>query len=184
MYSKAQNTIDTLIVLTVLILAAIIFAGYVFGLFSSSQKSIENTNIYDISSISFLPKTPIAPIGSDYYGEFTINIYSSSIPSFDNLFIVQKVSNSSIISSSTCPQYIMFVGFPQKSIICTNLSSNETVLPEGNSEYILTYGGSLYNITAYNQANDSTGYADYVVFNQNGKISFEQLLPSIPILIQ
>lgn len=180
---KIQNTIDTLIVTTILIVAAIIFVGFALGLFSSSQTSIQNTNIYAISSIAFYPQRPIAPIGSSYNGSFTLNIYSSSVPSFSELFLVQDSYNSIISSSSTCPSYVMFKGFPTNSMICMDLSSGETILPEGNNQYILTYTGVKYNITAYNQSIKSQGYINYIVFNQNGKISYEELTPTVPVSV-
>ena len=180
---KAQNSIDTIIVLTVLVIGAMIFAAFAFGLFSSSQNSIQNTNIYSITSIAFLPKTPIAPIGTSYSGSFTINVYSSSVPSFSDIALIQNVDNSSISSSSTCPSYDMFKGFPTNSMVCTILSTGETILPEGDNQYILTYDGALYNEMAYNQSNSSQGYVEYVVFNQNGKVSYEKLTPSVPVLI-
>jgi len=180
---KLQNTIDTLIITTILIIGAIIFVGFALNLFSTSQTAIQETNIYTVSSISFLPKTPIAPIGSSYSGSFTLDIYSSSIPSFDQLILVQNSYNESISSSSTCPSYAMFKGFPTNGMICTDLSSGETVLPEGNNQYILTYSGAKYNITAYDQSNESNGYISYIVFNQNGKISYEELTPTVPVSI-
>lgn len=179
---KAQDSVDVLIVTSILVIGALIFAGFALGIFSFTQSSIQDTNLYTISSISFAPQEPIAPIGSSYLGSFTLNVYSSSIPSFGELVLVQNSNNSSISSSSTCPAYVFFKGFPSNSI-CTLLSTGETVLPEGNNQYILTYSSEKYNITAYGQSNESNGYVDYIVFNQNGKISYEQLTPTVPISI-
>ena len=151
--------------------------------FSGAQNSVSSTNVYAITSISFIPNTPIHPFGSNYIGTFTINIYSSTIPSFSQLFLVENV-NSSISSSLTCPSYIQFKGFPSNGLICVNLMSHETILPEGNNQYILSYTNALYNITAYNEANTSQAYIQYIIFNQNGKYSYEKLTPEIPVSIQ
>lgn len=183
MMRKTQNTIDTLILTTVLIIGAVVLIAFVLSLYSKSQSSIQSTNLYTTTSIQFLPKTPIKPLKSSYLGTFTINIYSSSVPSFSEMILVQNSYNSIISSSSTCPSYAMFKGFPANAMICTDLNSNQTIMPEGNNEYILSYTGMPYNITAYNQSNQSKGYISYIIFNQNGKFFYEKLTPTIPVSI-
>ena len=181
--NKSQITIDALLLTTVIIVGAVFLSLYMFNLFSNTQKSIQETSVFSITSISFIPKIPVAPIGTSYQGTFNINIYSSSIPSFNQLILVQNVNNNSIASSSTCPSYAMFKGFPTNGMICTQLSSGETILPEGNNQYIITYSGALYNITAYEHSEQSNGYINYLIFNQNGKIFYEKLTPTIPVSI-
>lgn len=179
---KLQNTIDTLLLTVVLVIGAITVVGLMLGIFSKAQNSVSNTNVYSITSISFNANKPMVPLGNNYTGTFTINIYSSTIPSFSQLFLVESV-NSSISSSLTCPQYIQFQGFPSNGLICIALTSHETILPEGNNQYILSYTNAQYNITAYNYANNSQAYIKYIIFNQNGRYSYEKLVPEIPISI-
>ena len=179
---KGQITIETALIASTLVIGAIVIIVWLFGLFSTTTTGITQTSIYGLTSIGFSPNSPIVPsFNGTYPGTFTINIYSTTQPSFSALTLVQNTGGSSLNSNSTCPSYVRFQGFPAKGLVCITLS-NPISIPGGNDQYIITYSNALYNITAYNQANQTaSAYISYVVFSQNGKTSFERLTPPIPV---
>jgi hypothetical protein len=182
---KAQNTIDTSLVTAVLVIAAIMFVSYLFFLYNGVSQNIQNSYVFSVQSVSFSPKLPLSPFHNvSYPGTYTISIYSSSSPSFENIILIQP-ANSSIASSSTCNGY-MFNGFPQNGMICDSLAGDFNILPEGNNQYLIIVNNSFYNITEYDASNSTSstgGYIKYIEVVRNGKISYEELTPEIPVQI-
>jgi len=183
---KGQITIDASLLLMTLVIGAIAFIGYLFYLYNSASSSIQNAYVFSVQSISFSPRLPLSPYNKvSYPGTYTLSIYSSSVPSFDNLILIQPTSNTLVSSASTCKGY-MFNGFPQNGMICDALAGQFQILPEGNNQYLIVVSNSFYNITEYEASNSTSsvgGYVEYIEAVRNGKISYEQLIPEIPVEI-
>jgi len=183
---KGQVTIDASLLAFTLVVVATLFIGYMFYIYNKASSGIQSAYVFSVQSISFSPRLPLSPYNNvSYPGTFTLNIYSSSTPSFDNIILIQPTSNALISSASTCQGY-MFNGFPQNGMICNPLAGQFQILPEGNNQYLIVVSNSFYNITEYDASNSTSfigGYVKYIEVVRNGKISYEQLTPEIPVEI-
>jgi len=183
---KAQNTIDTSLLIVALVVGAVIFISIAFYVYNGAYKNIQNAYIFSVQSISFSPRLPLSPYNNvSYPGTYTFSIYSSSTPSFENIILIQPSSNTLVSSTSTCSGY-MFNGFPQNGMICDSLAGQFQILPEGNDQYLIIVSNSFYNITEYDASNSTSsvgGYVKYIEAVKNGKISYEELNPEIPVEI-
>jgi hypothetical protein len=183
---KGQITIDASLLTMTVVIAAVILISYLLFIYNSTSSDIKNSYVFSIQSISFSPRLPLSPYNDvSYPGSYTLSIYSSSTPSFDNIILIQPSSNTLVSSKSTCSGY-MFNGFSQNGMICDPLAGQFQILPEGNDQYLIIASNSFYNITEYEASNSSSsvgGYVKYIEVVINGKISYQELNPEIPVEI-
>ena len=183
---KAQNTIDTSLLLIPLSIGAIIVISYFLFFYNNASNSIQNAYVFSLQSISFSPDIPLYPYANTLYpGTYTISIYSSTPPSFDNIVLIQPSPNTLVSSTSTCNGF-MFNGFPPNGIICDSLAGDFQILPEGNNQYLIIVNNSFYNITEYDASNSISsngGKVEYVEVIKNGKISYQKINPEIQVQI-
>ena len=178
---KLQLTIEMVIIVLAIIISCVIVIMFIYTFFVSAQQTIQSTNLYEIQNIAYSKTGTFNGLGTTL-GTASISLYSFKQPEVSGIYLIESVLNSSASSSTTCPAYIQYKGFPKTGITCIYLENLVSTLPNGNDEYILNYNNVEYNTSSYTTTLDSVGsYIQYVVFNINGKYSYEKLTPEIQL---